>query len=343
MAREPAFALLQTWAWGELKRQAGWRVYRIAAERRGQLVAGVQLLIKPLPLGLAALAYVPRGPLGAWLDDELLAPLLAELHRVARQQRAICLRIEPPLLEHTAGERRLRQLGFRPCDQTNQPRTSLLLDLRPGLDALLAGMHQKTRYNLRYAARRGVEVRVGGADDLPLFYRLMQLTGRRGGFSSRGLAYYRGEWQHFAPDHLRLLIASFQGRPLAANVSARCGAHAAYLHGASSGEHANLQPNALLMWEAISWAADQGCESFDLWGIPDEVGAEAQAPERPPADRTDGLWGVYRFKRGFGGRVVRYLGAFDYVYTPALYALVTNRLVSGAALERAAVWLDTRR
>lgn len=344
VAREPTFALLQSWRWGELKERAGWRVYRIAAEQQGKLLAGAQLLLKTLPGGLAGIAYVPRGPLGAWLDSEIGPMLFGALHQISRQHRAIFLRIEPPIASDASSEQVLCELGFRSSRQSNQPRATIIVDLQPGLDNVLASLHHKTRYNIRYAARNGVLVREGGAADLPLFQQLIRQTGRRGGFSPRSPHYYAQEWAAFAPHHLRMLIASYQGRPIAANVSAVFGEHAAYLHGASSGEYANLQPNYLLMWEAITWSKARNCHSFDLWGIPDEVGLAVQGGgDLPTTERSDGLWGVYRFKRGFSREVRLYAGAHDYVYAPALYALATNHLISGEALERVAIWIDAIR
>jgi lipid II:glycine glycyltransferase (peptidoglycan interpeptide bridge formation enzyme) len=141
-----------------------------------------------------------------------------------------------------------------------------------------------------------------------------------------------------------MFVASYQGQLIAANVSACFGAHAAYLHGASSGEHANLQPNSLLMWEAIQWAREQGCQSFDLWGIPEQAGLATPPDDDTPApDGVDGLWGVYRFKRGFSRQARLYAGAYDFVYAPAWYALIVNPLVSGDMMEQAAVWIDTLR
>jgi lipid II:glycine glycyltransferase (peptidoglycan interpeptide bridge formation enzyme) len=206
-------------------------------------------------------------------------------------------------------------------------------------------MHQKTRYNIRYATKKGVSVWVGGREDLTTFHHLMQITGRRGGFKPRTLDYYNYQWQTFAPlDRIRLFVASFHGKTLAINISAVFGEHAVYLYGASSGEHTNLKPNHLLMWEAIQWAKAQNCRTFDLWGIPDEV--ELAIPEGSDlavSNRTDGLWGVYRFKYGFSQNRVFFTNAHDYVYSPLLYTLITNEFFNPARLDRLAVWMDTLR
>ncbi len=345
VAQSSSFALLQSWEWGAFKEKLGWKAVRIAAEKQARIVAGVQLLIRPIPPGLVSLAYVPRGPVGHWLDGEITSRLLCELHRVARRFRAVFLRIEPPLLDNSVDARVLQQHHFRSSPYTNQPRATIIVDLAQGLGDVLAQMHPKTRYNIRYAAKKGVSIRVGDVEDLPTFYRLIQITGRRGEFSPRTLDYYQYEWETFAElGQVRLFVASYQGKTLAVNMSAVFGEHAAYLHGASSGEHSNLQPNYLLMWEAIQWAKAQNCRTFDLWGIPEAVGLSVAKGEGLPASNSaEGLWGVYRFKRGFSQNVTLYVGAHDYAYSALFYALITHKRFNTGLLDRIAVWIDRLR
>jgi lipid II:glycine glycyltransferase (peptidoglycan interpeptide bridge formation enzyme) len=170
-----------------------------------------------------------------------------------------------------------------------------------------------------------VTVREGTAKDLPGFYRLMQITGQRDGFGIHSESYYQTAHQLFVPRGLaRLFLATFEDQILAGIMAFAFGQRAWYMYGVSSDEHRNLMPNYLLQWEAIKWARERGCLTYDLWGIPDE---EEEVLEREFLKRSDGLWGVYRFKRGFGGQVVHYLRAYDYVYSPLLYGLY-NKVVS---------------
>jgi lipid II:glycine glycyltransferase (peptidoglycan interpeptide bridge formation enzyme) len=113
-----------------------------------------------------------------------------------------------------------------------------------------------------------------------------------------------------------LLLAEYDGKPLAALFVARHGYRAFYLYGASSDEERNRMPTYLLQWEAMTWAKARGCEEYDLWGVPDEEEAVLEAGFET---RHDGLWGVYRFKRGFGGELKRAVQAMDRVYNPLLY------------------------
>ena len=182
----------------------------------------------------------------------------------------------------------------------------------------MAAMKQKTRYNIRLAGRKGVVVRQGTEADLPMFYRLSQVTSTRDGFGIHSLAYYQAAFRLFSPEQCVLLIAEYENDPLAALMAFSFGQRAYYFYGASVNSHRNLMPTYLIQWAAIRWAKQQGCTWYDLWGIPDEDPATLDAEF---STRNDGLWGVYRFKRGFGGQVVRSVGANDYIYNPVLYKL----------------------
>jgi lipid II:glycine glycyltransferase (peptidoglycan interpeptide bridge formation enzyme) len=181
-----------------------------------------------------------------------------------------------------------------------------------------------------------VTIRPGEPSDLDLAYQLLRHTARRGGFGARSRRYYEQELEAFAEyGSYCFLVASHEDEPLAINISAAFGRHAAYMHGASSDQHRALMPNYLLMWEAMRWAKARGCTSFDLWGIPDEAGRLASQDQPVPVtDRTDGLWGVYRFKRGFNGEVVYYAAAHDFAYSRPLYGLMHRVMVKKSAPER---------
>lgn len=324
LAASPGRHLLQSWPWGELKARFGWGVQRVAAG-----TACAQVLFRPLPGGLGSLAYVPKGPAVDFEDGVAVQALLDAIRPLARQQRALCLKIEPNREEDPALARRLRGLGFRPSPQTIQPRRTLLVDLDADPDGLLERMKQKARYNVRLAARKGVTVRPGDERDLDAFYQLMQVTAQRDRFAVHSQEYYEAAHRLFvsagrstgfpacAPNGC-LLLAEHEGRLLAGLVAMALGDTACYMYGASSDQGRNLMPTYLLQWEAMLWAKGRGCRSYDLWGVPDEDEATLEAQfER----RNDGLWGVYRFKRGFGGRLVRTAGAWDLVYAPLRYRL----------------------
>jgi lipid II:glycine glycyltransferase (peptidoglycan interpeptide bridge formation enzyme) len=186
-------------------------------------------------------------------------------------------------------------------------------------------MKQKTRYNIRLARRRGVVVRVGGEDDLDLLYQMYAQTSLRDGFAIRDKDYYATLWKAFfqrlhsnhgctANPYAEPLIAEVEGEPVAALVIFRFGGCAWYLHGMSLPVHRKKMPNYLLQWEAMRRAKSAGCKIYNLWGAPDDF------------SENDPMWGVYRFKSGFGGEVLRTIGAWDLPVRPLWYRIYTQFL-----------------
>jgi lipid II:glycine glycyltransferase (peptidoglycan interpeptide bridge formation enzyme) len=281
------------------------------------------VLYRRLPLG-ACLAYVPKGPLIDPADEPACRSLFDALHRRCRARRAILLKIEPEQWED-AGVSQWARYGFSSSPQTIQPRRTVLVDLSPGEDEILSRMKSKTRYNIRLAARKGVQVEQAGAKDVVAFTQLMAATSERNAFGVHAPAYYRRAFAAFQPqDMVQLFIATFAGEPIAGVMVFACGSRSWYLYGASSNAHRNKMPTYAVQWEAIRWAKARGCQSYDLYGVPDE---DEETLEAGFQERNDGLWGVYRFKRGFGGQVVRSIGALDYVYRKPLYLLYSRAMV----------------
>jgi len=318
--------LLQSWAWGEFKAGYGWQPRRLWWDGPAG-VAAAQVLRRTAARALRVL-YVPKGPLLDWADAPLRDRVLDDLQALARRERAILIKIDPdavlaagaPGAEQpgAAGQALRAELARRGWvysrDQV-QFRNTVCLDLTPSAEALLAGMKQKTRYNVRLAERRGVQVRLGTQADLDLLYRLYAETSVRDGFVIRGLDYYRDAWGRFMAARLaQPFIAQVAGEPVSALVIFRFARTAWYMYGMSRETHRDLMPNHLLQWQAIRWAKEQGCTTYDFWGAPDEF------------VESDPLWGVWRFKEGFGGQVVRHIGAWDYTLSPWLYRLYTTVL-----------------
>lgn len=327
VTQQPSFSLLQSWGWGEFKEKLGWKVFRTVVEKRGRIVAGTQMLIKPLPFGLGSVAYIPRGPLLDWQDNLVATTLLEAVHQIARQHEALFLRVEPPVLYTPETQLMLQQYGFQAVKDTNQPRSTLLLNLEADIETLFTNLPKKTRYHIRACQRKGVTYRQGDETDLPLFYQLMVATGKRGKFTVRPLAYYEHEFRTLARYNLAaLFLADYRGETIAAEICFVFGQHGAAFHGASGDNHRTLPASDLLTWAGIRWAKQQGCQTYDLWGIPDEVGRLVTAGEPVPKDRQGDLWGVYYFKKGFGNKVVYYIGAYDYVYVNPAYAWLMKKI-----------------
>ncbi len=308
VSASPNGHLLQSWPWGEFKGRFGWQPLRLAVSDGGRLVAAAQVLLRRLPY--RCLAYVPRGPVFDPADGEAAQALLPALHEAARSHGAIALKVEPPWPDAPDAAAWWAGHGFSRTPQTIQPRRTIVIDLQPDEEAILAQMKPKWRYNVRLAARKDVTIRQGTAADLAAFYALMQETGARDGFGVHSEDYYRAALDLFGPSgRVALFLAEHEGQIIAALMAFAFGLQAIYMYGASGERERQRMPNHLLQWEAMRWARARGCSGYDLWGIPDlEAGSPSAA-----------LGGVERFKAGFGGSAVRYAGAFDYVYSPLVY------------------------
>ncbi|MGV8049296.1 MAG: lipid II:glycine glycyltransferase FemX [Anaerolineaceae bacterium] len=297
--------LLQTASWAKFKQSFGWSAVRIQED-----IASAQVLLRSLPLGFS-IAYLPKGPVGKnWQS------LWPQVDQICRAHKAIFLQVEPDLVEPLPPEILRNWLpGFQVEEHTIQPRRTILIDLAQTEEEILAGMKQKTRYNIRLAERKGV--RVEATRNLSGFYALMQKTGMRDSFALHNFTYYQKVFEAFEPAGKCILLqASYESLPLAYLMVFLNQKRSWYFYGASDDESRNLMPTYLLQWEAIRWSKAHGALVYDLWGIPDY---DESLLERDFTNRSDGLWGVYRFKRGFGGQIVRNAPAFIKVYQPFLY------------------------
>jgi peptidoglycan pentaglycine glycine transferase (the first glycine) len=324
----PNAHVLQGWAWGAFKSRHGWSATRLLFQEQGQVVAAASVLRRKLPLLPASVLYVPKGPIVDWADRARASRVFAELEGLARDWRAISIKVDPdiyypdrapefstrPACAHdTAGL--LADRGWRFSSEQIQFRNTVLLDLVSSEDDLLASMKQKTRYNVRLAMRRGVQVRVGTEADLSLFYDLYAETAQRDGFPIRPAGYYYDAWRTFMKaEQACLLLAEVEGDAVAGLILFTFGPMAWYMYGASSDRHRSLMPNNLLQWEAIRCARAAGCELYDLWGAPDQL------------DESDPMWGVVRFKLGLGGELAEGLGAWDFPVSRAGYWLYTEMI-----------------
>jgi peptidoglycan pentaglycine glycine transferase (the first glycine) len=323
VSASPSGHLLQSWGWGELKASAGWYPLRLALwdTERQQIVAAAQVLRRTaalIPLSFGRLAYIPKGPLLDWSNPhevDIVPTFFSQLHSYLRRQGALALQMEPidKVGRQDSNEliRAMDTMHFQSV-QAIQPGRTIMLDLTPGEDNLLANMKEKWRYNIRLAERKGVRVRVAETvADVRDWYSLLQTTSIRDGFGIHTLNYYLRAWQIFVPrNQARLFLADYNGQLLAGIFVGLMAKQAVYLYGASSNERRQLMPNYLLQWEAIRWAKQEGATTYDFWGIP-ETDSQDEA-----------MAGVYRFKSGWGGKIVRFAGNYEYLYHPLAMHLV---------------------
>ncbi|GAB4541678.1 MAG: peptidoglycan bridge formation glycyltransferase FemA/FemB family protein [Anaerolineales bacterium] len=344
---------LQTYEWGQVKAKYGWMPYyavwtddgkfSVVADYRPLItercVAAALILKRQiLRSGMAArlsVLYAPKGPLMDWSNESLRTRVLNDLQSFAKGQGAIFLKIDPDVIlgrgtpERTADlsprhdvAEELSRRGWKFSAEQIQFKNTVVVDLSAAEEEIIMRMKSKTRYNIRLAEKKGVTVRVGGLEDLPMLYKMYAETSVRDGFVIRDENYYMTVWKNFMSNVSALerlsvptcepLIAEVDGEPVAAIFLFLFSRRAYYVYGMSRSVHREKMPTYLLQWEAIKRAKAAGCSDYDLWGAPNVF------------DESDSMWGVYRFKEGLGGEVVRTLGAFDFAPNPFWYKLYAD-------------------
>lgn len=333
LAKTPGGHHVQTSLWAQVKAPLGWRVARVIVTLEEQIVAGAQLLIRPLPL-MGAIGYVPKGPL-VTLDDPMLTKLVLDtLHQIARTHRLCYLAVQPP----SNGEGLVQQLPhwrFRPSPLEMLPSATVLVDLTKDLDELLGQMKAKTRYNLRLAQRKGITVREGTEHDQHTFYELLVATGQRQQFSSYSKEYFSELWRILRPHgYIKLFLAEYEGEAVSAVLLIPFGDTVIYKRGAWSGRHGNRHPNELIHWTAMMWAKAQGYRYYDFDGIdPKDVKLITDGK----ANSGSLTQTVTSFKLGFAPQVTFFPAIYDYVYNPFLrwaYTTVFPKIANWPMVEK---------
>jgi lipid II:glycine glycyltransferase (peptidoglycan interpeptide bridge formation enzyme) len=350
ISKLPSPHFLQTFEWGQVKAKYGWIPYYAVWTDDGKFlvsqktdhwslnndhcVAAAMILKKQiLSRGFAArlsILYAPKGPLLDWDNIALRTRVLNDLQSFAKQQSAIFLKIDPDVvlgrgvpdsegdvLDNSGqiAKSELTRRGWVYSSGQIQFQNTVLVDLSASEEEMLARMKPKTRYNIRLAEKKGVTVRTGTVDDLPMLYKMYAETSVRDDFVIRDENYYMIVWKLFMQSEASgqpsaiPLIAEVDDAPVAAIFMFIFAGRAYYVYGMSRNLHREKMPTYLLQWEAMKRAKANGCAAYDLWGAPEVF------------DESDSMWGVYRFKEGLGGEVIRTLGAYDFAPGKLWYKL----------------------
>jgi lipid II:glycine glycyltransferase (peptidoglycan interpeptide bridge formation enzyme) len=352
----PTPHFLQTYEWGQVKSKYGWSPIYLVWDKEGKMkeardvnalaslafypsAAALILKRQILRNGFAArlsIFYSPKGPLLDWSNEFLRSRVLDDLQSFAKKQGAIFLKIDPDVVLGTgvpSSEKNvvdhngqavmsmLKRRGWEYSSDQIQFKNTVLIDLAASEEELLARMKQKTRYNIRLAEKKGVTLRVGTQEDFPMLYKMYAETSVRDGFVIREEGYYQTVWRTFLLNSQTYqlpfcepLIAEVDNEPVAAIFVFYFAGRAYYVYGMSRDLHREKMPTYLLQWEAMKRAKAKGCTTYDLWGAPDTF------------EESDSLWGVYRFKEGLGGQVVRTLGAWDFAPSPLWYKIYSETI-----------------
>ena len=310
VARQPRGHVLQLLEWAQLKDDFGWTGTKYAAFVPHGLGYFAVALKKKLPLGLGAMAYIP---MGGYAPDQFHYEHMWQ--DISEDPSVAFLKIEPGHVTDDEGLD-LRAMGFQPSPQTIQPPRTIIIDISGSEDEILARMNQGARRKIRKSLASDLRIRKGKFCDIKAFSALMDETGDRNGFGVHSREYYQAVFKKLIPRYGALWIAECKRQPLAAVIVLQLGDKAWYMYGASSREHPDMFASYGVQWRAIKWAKSRGCRTYDMWGVPDHDEAELEAQFQ---ERRDGLWGVYGFKRGWGGQVRRTAGAWDLPFKPRIY------------------------
>jgi lipid II:glycine glycyltransferase (peptidoglycan interpeptide bridge formation enzyme) len=309
-----AASFLQSRFWGGFKARFGWEALAFLTEWESG-ARPLLLLRRRLAPGFS-LAYVPWGPElppgfpaeGRWAGLRELALHLRE--QLPRD--TVFIRFDPPWWYSEVP-------GVSPpppfvrSGADIQPPDTVLVDLKQPMESVVERMKPKWRYNARLSVKKGVTVNRAGPDETGVFYDLLKETARRDGIAIHGQEYYRtlieNDWYGGETPDLRLYLARHEGDVLAGIVTLFWRQEAVYLYGASSDIKRNLMAPYALQLKAMEDAKASGCTEYDLFGIP-----PGENPLHPMA-------GLYRFKTGFGGRIIHRPGSWDYPCRPLVYRL----------------------
>ena len=350
ISRLPNPHFLQTYEWGQVKAKYGWEPIYLVWDNEGKMkeekdannlstfnfqpsTAALILKRQVIRSGFAArlsVLYSPKGPLLDWTNESLRNRVINDLQAFAKKQGAIFLKCDPDIvlgrgIPNSEGDvpenngqilmSELKRRGWEYSSDQIQFRNSVIIDLNPSEEEVLARMKQKTRYNIRLAEKKDIALRVGKPGDLPMLYKMYAETSVRDGFVLRDESYYKTVWTLFmnsSEPTCEPIIAEVDGEPVAAIFVFYFAGRAYYVYGMSRSVHREKMPTYLLQWEAMKRAKAKGCAAYDLWGAPEVF------------DETDSMWGVYRFKEGLGGQVVRTLGAWDFAPSPLWYKMYSE-------------------
>ena len=314
--------VIQSWEWGEFRKKTGVKVIRLGEFEKEKLTQGLQLTIHPLPFTQHTIGYLPKGP----LPDK---PALKALEKLGKQEKCIFIKLEPNV---TIGNwksldpRTSAELGRMPSGRRLEignwklisapaplfTKHNFLIDLTKSEEELLKNMKPKTRYNIHLAQRKGVKVEE--KEDKKFFGTYLKLyfaTCKRQKYFGHDEKYHRLMWKTLKPaGTAHLLIASYKKEPLATWMLLRFKDTLYYPYGGSSLKYRNFMASNLICWEAIRLGKKMGCKTFDMWG---SLG--------PKPDKSHPWYGWHKFKEGYGGKLVEYVGSYDLVLNPPMYKI----------------------
>ncbi|MEI8067380.1 MAG: peptidoglycan bridge formation glycyltransferase FemA/FemB family protein [Candidatus Shapirobacteria bacterium] len=290
---------LQTWEWGDFQITQGHKVYRLGVFEENKMISVYSVSFHKVPKVNYSIGTLFRGPK---VDEEMIT----NIKKIAQDENAIFVKFEPnvfyPSNMQFPGMKVSPKVAFYPYN--------FIVDLTKSENKLLEDMHPKTRYNIRIANRYGVEIKEQTDDEgFEIYLKLLFDTTKRQGFYLHTENYHRTLWKTLKDTGMvKIMLASYQGKVLSSFMLFKLKKQLYYPFGASLDTNREVMAPTLLMWESIKLGQKLKCKSFDMWGC---LGPNAKESEQG--------YGFHRFKQGFNGELVQYVGTYDFVINDNLY------------------------
>lgn len=304
----------QTIQWAKLKDMWKNEVV-LSLDSNGNIKGSMSLLIRKIPFFNSTIMYSPRGPVCDIYDKETIKELVDGAKELAKKHKSYVLKIDPDVeITDEKFKNIMAQCGFKTKTSKNFEGIQPNFVFRKTISGMTEqevfdSFHSKHRYNVRLAIKKGCSVKIGKKEDLKEFVDIMMQTGVRDGFVPRSLEYFEKMYDALG-DMMRLYLVYYDNKVISGAISILYGNKVWYLYGASSNEYRNVMPNYLMQWEMIKWAIEEKCDIYDFRGVSGDL------------DESNPMYGLYRFKKGFNGDLVEFVGALDYVFNPFMYFVV---------------------
>ena len=313
----PKGHFMQSLKWAKMK--PDWKnITLISLDEKNCIKGSISLLIRYVPIIKKSIIYAPRGPVCDQNDLSTLKELYRGIKKIAKDYNSYIFKCDPDIKsDNREFIQNLKKAGFEIVSGSKnfegiQPCYVFRLDIKDKTpEAVFANFHSKTRYNINLSQKRGVIPRIGTKDDINDFSRLMNETGLRDEFVIRPPEYFANMLDVLG-ENARLYMADYKGRPIAGALLIHYGKKVWYLYGASGNADRNVMPNYLLQWEMIKYACQKKCDIYDFRGVSGDL-----SEDNP-------LYGLYRFKKGFSGEFIEFLGEAQIVFSP-FYNNVINK------------------
>lgn len=309
----PKTNFLQSPEWARVKKE--WKnEFIIIKDDNGEIKGTMSILLRKVPMFNRYIMYAPRGFVCDPHDKDTLQKLFEEARKIAKKYKAFILKLDPDIsADDKEFAKIIEELGIKTkkniknIKQVIQPKYVFRLNVKgKAEEELLKSFHEKTRYNIRLSSRKGVTIREGTREDINTFYDIMVATGKRDGFFIRPISYYEKIYDEMGPEHVKILFAEYEGKPIATALPILYGNKVWYLYGGSTNEHRNLMPTYLMQWAMIKWAVESKCDWYDFRGV---SGFK---------DPKDPQYGVYKFKKGFNGDFIEFINEMYIVFNPVM-------------------------